>query len=36
MEIEKLFNKKMIEDNTLDIVTFHKEEACYSGRFKKR
>lgn len=28
--------KKMIEDNTLDIVTFHKEEACYSGRFKKR
>ena len=28
--------KKMIEDNTLDIVTFHKEEACYSGRFLKR
>ncbi len=28
--------KKMIEDNTLDIITFHKEEACYSGRFKKR
>jgi len=28
--------KKMIGDNTLDIVTFHKEEACYSGRFKKR
>jgi len=28
--------KKMIEDNTLDIVTFHKEEACYSGRFKKK
>ena len=28
--------KKMIEDNNLDIVTFHKEEACYSGRFKKR
>ena len=28
--------KKMIEDNNLDIVTFHKEEACYSGRFKKK
>lgn len=28
--------KKMIEANALDIVTFHKEEACYSGRFKKR
>ena len=26
---------KMIEANALDIVTFHKEEACYSGRFKK-
>ena len=28
--------KKMIDDNNLDIVTFHKEEACYSGRFKKK
>tara|TARA_R110001606_G_scaffold384411_1_gene547270 strand:+ start:1233 stop:2189 length:957 start_codon:yes stop_codon:yes gene_type:complete len=27
--------KKMIKNNNLDIVTFHKEEACYSGRFKK-
>tara|TARA_B110000003_G_scaffold207102_1_gene206002 strand:+ start:771 stop:1727 length:957 start_codon:yes stop_codon:yes gene_type:complete len=28
--------KKMIDDNNLEIITFHKEEACYSGRFKKR
>jgi hypothetical protein len=28
--------RKMIEDNNLDIISFHKEEACYSGRFKKR
>lgn len=27
--------KKMIGVNNLEIVTFHKEEACYSGRFKK-
>ena len=27
--------KKMIEDNNLEIISFHKEEACYSGRFKK-
>ena len=28
--------KKMIDDNNLEIISFHKEEACYSGRFKKR
>ena len=28
--------KKMISDNNLDITYFHKEEACYSGRFKKK
>jgi SAM-dependent methyltransferase len=28
--------KKMIGANNLEIITFHKEEACYSGRFKKR
>ena len=27
--------KKMIDDNNLEIISFHKEEACYSGRFKK-
>ena len=27
--------KKMITDNQLEIIHFHKEEACYSGRFKK-
>lgn len=26
---------QMISDNQLDILFFHKEEACYSGRFKK-
>jgi SAM-dependent methyltransferase len=26
---------KMINDNNLEILYFHKEEACYSGRFKK-
>jgi len=25
----------MINDNSLDILYFHEEEACYSGRFKK-
>lgn len=25
--------RKMIVDNHLDIIYFHKEEACYSGRF---
>ena len=28
--------KKMICDNNLEIISFHKEEACYSGRFKKK
>lgn len=28
--------KKIIDDNNLEIICFHKEEACYSGRFKKR
>lgn len=36
----KRFNKeefeKMISDNKLDISFFHEEEACYSGRFKKK
>jgi len=27
--------KKMIIDNNLEILYFHSEEACYSGRFKK-
>lgn len=27
--------KTMISSNNLDILYFHKEEACYSGRFKK-
>jgi len=27
--------KHMIQDNDLEIIYFHKEEACYSGRFKK-
>ena len=27
--------KEMIADNDLNILYFHKEEACYSGRFKK-
>lgn len=27
--------KRMIYDNKLEINYFHKEEACYSGRFKK-
>lgn len=27
--------KKMIYDNDLEIKYFHKEEACYSGRFEK-
>lgn len=27
--------KKIIYDNNLKIIYFHKEEACYSGRFKK-
>jgi SAM-dependent methyltransferase len=27
--------KKIITDNNLGITYFHKEEACYSGRFKK-
>jgi len=26
---------KLIFENSLDIVYFHEEEACYSGRFKK-
>jgi len=25
----------MIQSNKLEIIYFHKEEACYSGRFKK-
>jgi ubiquinone/menaquinone biosynthesis C-methylase UbiE len=28
--------RKMIGDNNLRILYFHKEEACYSGRFKKK
>ncbi len=32
---EKEF-RKMISDNNLDIIYFHQEEACYSGRFIKR
>src|SRR5665647_1046678 len=28
--------EKMISDNKLSISFFHEEEACYSGRFKKR
>lgn len=27
--------KDMIAENNLDIITFHKEEACFSGRFRK-
>ena len=27
--------KDMIRDNNLKIIYFHREEACYSGRFKK-
>lgn len=27
--------KKMITNNNLKIKYFHKEEACYSGRFLK-
>ena len=27
--------KDMIKNNNLEIIHFHKEEACYSGRFKK-
>jgi SAM-dependent methyltransferase len=27
--------KQMIDDNNLEIIHLHKEEACYSGRFKK-
>jgi len=27
--------KAMINDNNLNILYFHREEACYSGRFKK-
>lgn len=27
--------KEMIHSNHLEIIYFHKEEACYSGRFKK-
>lgn len=27
--------KAMISENQLEIIHFHKEEACYSGRFKK-
>ncbi len=27
--------KKMINENHLDILHFHKEEACYTGRFRK-
>jgi hypothetical protein len=26
----------LLEKNKMDVVTFHVEEACYSGRFKKR
>ena len=28
--------KKIITDNNLQIIYFHKEEACYSGRFMKQ
>ncbi|MBT5399931.1 class I SAM-dependent methyltransferase [bacterium] len=27
--------KEMIKENNLEIIYFHKEEACYSGRFKR-
>lgn len=26
----------LVRDNELDVAFFHKEEACYSGRFRKR
>jgi SAM-dependent methyltransferase len=28
--------EELLEKNNMDAVTFHSEEACYSGRFKKR
>ena len=32
----KLEFERLIADNNLDITYFHEEEACYSGRFRKR